>query len=137
MPHSLDSVMFARRMSFKALNHTFFLSRADGTFEDVSSQCGLVEGGKGLGVISADLNEDGHLDLYVANDTTANFLFKGDGTGGFEEIGLIAGVAVDGSGAPNGSMGICLFNSTVICVRIYGLPTMKTKRSPRIRTREI
>lgn len=95
---------------FQALNHTFFLSRADGTFDDVSSQCGLVEGGKGLGVISADLNEDGHLDLYVANDTTANFLYKGDGTGHFEEIGLLAGVAVDGSGAPNGSMGICLWD---------------------------
>ncbi|MFO0944164.1 MAG: VCBS repeat-containing protein [Pirellulales bacterium] len=95
---------------FQALNHSFFLSLADGTFEETSSRCGLVEGGKGLGVIAADLNEDGHLDLYVANDTTANFLYKGDGSGHFEELALIAGVAVDGSGAPNGSMGICLWD---------------------------
>jgi hypothetical protein len=61
--------------------------------------------GYGLGVVLADLNGDGRPDIYVANDTTNNFLFMNRG-GRFDEIGLAAGVATDETGRPDGSMGV-------------------------------
>lgn len=85
-----------------------FLGRGDGTFEDRTEAMGLVAGGKGLGVISVDIDRDGDLDIYVANDTTPNFLYMNDGEGRFEEFGLNGGVALDGNAMPNGSMGVTI-----------------------------
>lgn len=65
--------------------------------------------GKGLGVLVADLTGDGWPDIYVANDTTDNFLYVNQGTQPqptFSEMGLKLGVARDGGGTPNGSMGV-------------------------------
>ncbi len=59
-----------------------------GRFVEVTSQAGIVDpDGRGLGVVAADFDEDGKLDLYVANDTTANFLFRNLGGMRFEEVG--------------------------------------------------
>lgn len=65
--------------------------------------------GKGLGVLLVDLDLDGRPDIYVATDTTDNFLYLNRSTPGtlrFEDVGLAAGVARDGNGLPNGSMGL-------------------------------
>jgi enediyne biosynthesis protein E4 len=62
--------------------------------------------GKGLGVLIADLNDDGLLDIFVANDTSGNFLYVNRGGGRFEEIGAESGIAYDGDGNSTGSMGI-------------------------------
>src|SRR4029077_14714990 len=84
----------------------------DGTFTDVSAEAGLDKGGagsKGLGVVVVDVNGDGKPDVYVANDTVDNFLYVNRSTPGkirFTEEGLLAGVARDGNGAPNGSIGV-------------------------------
>ncbi len=101
---------------FSPLPHTLYMSNGDGTFREASSQAGLEKGGKGLGVIVADFNRDQQVDIYVANDTTNNFLYRNDGQGHFTDIGLTSGTAVDGNGTPNGSMGLAVldFNSDLI-----------------------
>jgi enediyne biosynthesis protein E4 len=72
----------------------------DGRFRDVSSASGIhgVPPAYGLGVIWADLDNDGDLDLYVANDSTPNYLFRNNGDKTFTEIGLLAGVALSADG---------------------------------------
>jgi hypothetical protein len=80
-------------------------------FVDVSGEAGLDKGGpggKGLGVVIVDVNGDGKPDIFVANDTTDNFLYLNRSKPGqlrFEEVGLLAGVARDGSGSATGSRG--------------------------------
>jgi hypothetical protein len=61
--------------------------------------------GKGLGVLIADLDGDGRVDVYVANDTSGNFLYRNRGGGRLEEVGLECGVASDDTGNAPGSMG--------------------------------
>lgn len=94
---------------FEGLDDSFYMSRGDGTFADMTRQCGLVASGKGLGVISADFNRDGLTDVYVANDTTNNFFFLNEGER-WRETGLSNGTAVDERGIPNGSMGLAVFD---------------------------
>jgi hypothetical protein len=123
---------------FSALPHLLYRNNGDGTFTDVSKPAGLrvprgeddyaklsllppravaalrdaaarKDFGKGLGVLMVDVNADGRPDVYVANDTTDNFLYMNRGRAGqllLEEVGLGAGAARDGNGSPNGSMGI-------------------------------
>ncbi len=98
---------------FRGLGDLLYLNRGDGTFEDAASKCGLRTDGKGLGVVLVDLNDDGALDIYIANDTDDNFLYLNDSTGQFKEIGVVSGAAQDDSGFANGSMGVSVldFNS--------------------------
>ena len=96
---------------FSGLNDTLYISRGDGTFEDVSTTMGLLPEGKGLGVLIANLDDDRNLDIYVANDTVENFLYLNDGAGRISEQGMLRGVAVDHDGNANGSMGISLFDA--------------------------
>lgn len=97
---------------FNPLPHSLFLSQGDGMFVDASSAAGLRQDGKGLGVLLCDIDLDGDVDIYVANDTTDNFLYINDGHAVFAEIAVEAGVARDDRGIPNGSMGVdvCDFN---------------------------
>ncbi|HVC94948.1 MAG TPA: CRTAC1 family protein [Pirellulales bacterium] len=94
---------------FKPLPDIVYYSNGDGTFRDATSMAGLVVEpeicGKGLGVVMCDLDLDGDLDIYVANDTEANFLYLNQGSGVFKEVGLLHGVSSDGEGKPQGSMG--------------------------------
>ncbi len=62
--------------------------------------------GKGMGVAFGDMDGDGKLDTFVANDTMPNFLFRNRGNGTFEEVSLPAGVAYDSDGAALSSMGV-------------------------------
>lgn len=94
--------------SFDPLPDCLYFSRGDGTFEDATSSSGLRPDGKGLGVLLADVEPDGDVDIYVANDTTDNFLYLNDGRGHFLEEGVARGVALDDAGIPNGSMGVVL-----------------------------
>jgi hypothetical protein len=78
-----------------------------GRFVDVTAEAGIVDrDGRGLGVAAADLDEDGKLDLFVANDTTANLLFRNLGGMRFEEVGHLAGVASNARGGYQAGMGI-------------------------------
>lgn len=97
---------------FQPLPDSLYLSQGDGSFREASASSGLREDGKGLGVLVCDVEPDGDMDIYVANDTTDNFLYVNDGAGKFEEVGVLADVARDNIGVPNGSMGVdlCDFN---------------------------
>ncbi len=84
-----------------------YRNNGDGTFTEVSHAAGFeAEGGRGLGLAIADLDEDGQLDLFVANDASPNFLFRNKGGLRFEEIGTTAGIATNGSGRATASMGV-------------------------------
>ncbi|MBI2477224.1 MAG: VCBS repeat-containing protein, partial [Planctomycetia bacterium] len=95
---------------FNPLPDVVYFSNGDGTFHDASEFAGLDPGGKGLGVVAADVDNDGDTDVYVANDTDNNFLYVNDGQGRFRESGFVSGTAVDHRGIPNGSMGIAVFD---------------------------
>ena len=77
-----------------------------GRFADVTAEAGIVdEEGRGLGVLAADVDDDGLVDLFVANDTTANYLWRNLGDFKFEEIGITGGVACNADGAFQAGMG--------------------------------
>ncbi len=83
-----------------------FRNRGDNTFEEITAAAGLGDEGKGLGVVAADINQDGWIDFYVANDATFNELYLGGPELHFQETGAISGVATDSTGTPQGSMGV-------------------------------
>lgn len=101
---------------FSAVAHALYQNKGDGTFVNVSAEAGLHVKrmdmdnlGKGLGVLIVDVNLDGKPDIYVANDTTDNFLYINGSERGkfrFADRGQELAVATDGSGIPNGSMGV-------------------------------
>ena len=83
-----------------------FRNNHDGTFTDITDSSGLANHlGKGMGVAVADYDGDGLMDIFVANDSVPNFLFHNLGHGKFEEVGLLAGVALNEDGRPVASMG--------------------------------
>ena len=92
-----------------------YLYRNDGgVFTDVSAEAGIhvanpstgAPVGKGLAVLPVDLDDDGHLDLVVANDTVRNFVFHNQGGGRFKEVGIDTGLAFDNTGSATGAMGV-------------------------------
>jgi hypothetical protein len=91
---------------YPATQNHLFRNKADGTFEDVTRAAGIRSDGKGLGVVAADLNQDGRVDLYVANDQVENHLYLGDPNGWFRDSGVAAGVSGNEYGIPEGSMGV-------------------------------
>jgi hypothetical protein len=84
-----------------------FHNNGDGTFKDVSLESGIAKFmGKAWGVVATDINNDGWMDLFVANDTVQNFLFLNKKNGRFAEISLDAGVAFSQDGRERGGMGV-------------------------------
>ncbi|HEV2664570.1 MAG TPA: CRTAC1 family protein, partial [Blastocatellia bacterium] len=79
----------------------------DGKFSDVSKASGIANSpGKSFGAVATDVNNDGMTDLFVANDTMANYLFVNKGGGKFEEAGLASGVGYSDAGSPRSGMGV-------------------------------
>ncbi|MCA1578758.1 MAG: CRTAC1 family protein [Acidobacteria bacterium] len=92
---------------FKPTPSRLFRNTGNGTFQDVSRDSGIAaHPGKSFGAVATDVNNDGLMDLFVANDTMPNFLFVNKGGGKFEEIGLAAGVAYGEAGRPRSGMGV-------------------------------
>ena len=85
-----------------------FHNRGDGTFEEVSKKAGVDDPNKyyGLGAIWGDYDNDGWPDLYVANDSGPNYLYRNQHDGTFEEVGMLSGAAVSGDGSERGNMGV-------------------------------
>jgi enediyne biosynthesis protein E4 len=91
---------------FQPMPSWLFHNNGNGTFTDVSKESGIANSlGKAWGVVATDINNDGRMDLFVANDTVANFLFANRGNGRFEEIGLQADVAYNAEGQARSGMG--------------------------------
>ena len=92
---------------YKPMASYLYHNNGDGTFTDVSKASGIGNYlGKAWGAVATDINNDGRLDLFVANDTVANFLFANRGNGKFEEIGAMSGVAYSEAGRPRSGMGV-------------------------------
>jgi hypothetical protein len=95
-------------------NPGLFASRPDhlyrndgGRFVEVTREAGIVDAhGRGMGVLAVDVDEDGRVDLFVANDQSANYLWRNLGGLRFEEVGHFAAVAASGSGGYQAGMGV-------------------------------
>jgi hypothetical protein len=87
-----------------------FHSNGDGTFTDVSKKAGVEDprGFYGLASVFADVNNDGKVDLVVANDSTPNFLYLNRGDGTFEDVSYASGFALNENGRETASMGIAV-----------------------------
>ena len=87
-----------------------FHNNGDGTFTDVSISAGVSDSDRyfGLGALFADVNNDGKVDLLVANDSTPNYLYINKGNGTFEDRSYLSGYALDGDGREKANMGIAV-----------------------------
>jgi hypothetical protein len=85
-----------------------FHNNGDGTFTDVSESAGILDSAStfGLGVLTADFDNDGWPDIYVANDSTASALYQNKRNGKFEEVAIEAGCALSPDGKPQAGMGV-------------------------------
>src|SRR3954467_7016339 len=92
---------------FKPTPSLLFHNNGDGTFTEVSKGTAIASAmGKALGVVATDINNDGLMDLFVANDTVQNFLFANRGKGAWDEIGLVSEVGYSANGQPRSGMGV-------------------------------
>ena len=89
---------------------SLFRNNGDGTFTDVSKKAGVADsrGYYGFDVVGSDFDGDGWIDIFVANDSTPNFLYRNNGNGTFSEIGFESGTALDKNGNEQGCMGVTL-----------------------------
>jgi len=92
---------------YPPIHNLLYRNSGKGTFTDITASSDIETArGKGLGVVVSDLDDDGKPDIYVANDTTMNFLFRNLGGNRFEDISLISGAGVNSAGRALGGMGV-------------------------------
>ena len=97
----------ASRASSSPTASLLFHNNGDGTFTEVTQGTDIATAlGKALGVVATDVNNDGRLDLFVANDTVQNFLFVNRGKDKWDEIGLASEVGFSANGQPRSGMGV-------------------------------
>jgi hypothetical protein len=120
---SIDDVLAAQRtLDWKGLEKValgpfglpgavdvFFVNEG-GRYREATREAGLVDLGEGFGfaVRAADLDHDGDVDIYVANDSDPNYFYRNEGDGTFREVGLWSGTALDGNGAAQAGMGVAV-----------------------------
>ncbi len=93
-------------LSYSGQPDALYRNNGDGTFTDVTKQAGLYNpDGRGMSATVADLNNDGMLDIYVANDAMENYFYRNAGNGKFVEDGLVTGLAFGEGGQGVSSMG--------------------------------
>ena len=93
--------------SYTPVTDTLYQNKGQGKFANVSAQAGITKAsGGGLGVVTADFDQDGWIDIYVANDGVENQLWLNNGDGSFTDEALLAGVSVNTDGMPEASMGV-------------------------------
>lgn len=98
---------YCHPLSYAPFPSKLYRNDGSGKFTDISETSGIASHkGKAFGAVATDVNNDGLLDLFVANDSVANFLFINRGGGKFEEVGLEAGVAYSADGNPRSGMGV-------------------------------
>ena len=94
---------------FDPLPDTVYFSNGNGTFRDATADTGLRSDGKGLGVVLTDIDGDNQIDLYVANDTDMNFLYR-NARGHFVDLSVASGAGLNERGLPDGSMGTAVID---------------------------
>jgi enediyne biosynthesis protein E4 len=89
---------------------SLFHNNGNGTFTDVSTPAGVADTARrfGMGVAWCDFNDDGRIDLYVANDSGPNYLYRNNGDSTFTDVGLASGTALSEDGAEQASMGVAI-----------------------------
>lgn len=92
---------------FSGIRDLLLKSHGQG-FHDVTDQAQLIAGNRGLGVIAADIDQNGHLDFFVVNDVEENLLYLNSGAFPLKEDGVLTGVAYSSTGQREGSMGVDL-----------------------------
>jgi hypothetical protein len=97
---------FCHPDEFRPIAPLVYHNDGNGHFTEITKQAGLAKPGNALGIAIADFNGDGHIDLFIANDSVPEFLYQNKGDGTFEEVGLFAGVGVDGDGHAYAGMGV-------------------------------
>lgn len=106
-PCSLEGVhIYCGPHEYPGISDTLYRNNGDGTFTDVTTEAGVRNSGKGLGVIFTDYNDDGYPDILVANDAVADFLYRNNRDGSFTDVAIAAGIAFNSEGRETGSMGI-------------------------------
>ncbi len=104
------TMSFIGPTAYEPAEDRLFLNNGDGTFRDETVERGInsFECGRAFTVHFTDIDEDGDLDIYTANDTTANHLYENDGNGFFEDVSLLSGVALSENGKEQGGMGVAV-----------------------------
>ena len=98
--------MYCHPTMFDGVADRLYRNNGNGTFTDISKQAGIANpAGKGLGVAFCDYDRDGWTDIYIANDTVRNFLYRNTGKGTFVDEAYRAGVGFDVNGKPQAGMG--------------------------------
>lgn len=98
---------FCHPDNFKGATNILYHQRSDGTFEDVSAKSGImVPGGKALGVAFGDFDNDGLMDIFVANDSVRQSLYRNRGNATFEDIAVGSGAGYDENGKTFAGMGV-------------------------------
>ena len=93
-------------LAYTPLPHLLYRNNGDGTFADVSAAAGISRTpGYGFGALAGDFDADGDPDVFVANDSMANFLWRNNGDGTFTDVALIAGAAYNEEGREQAGMG--------------------------------
>jgi hypothetical protein len=94
----------------KGLSDSLYHNNGDGTFTDVSKSAGVDDsvGYYGLGLAWTDFNDDGRPDLFIADDSTPNYLYRNDGNGHFTDMSFVSGTALGGDGGEMAGMGVAV-----------------------------
>jgi enediyne biosynthesis protein E4 len=102
--------VFCGPKNLKGEPDLFYRNNGDGSFKEATEAAGVVDRGLyyGFTPVFDDFNDDGRLDLFVANDSCPNYLYLNQGNGTFKEAGLITGVAVNASGQTQANMGVAV-----------------------------
>ena len=97
---------FCHPDQFEPIVPLVYHNDGNGHFTEVAKQIGFTKPGKGLGIAIADFNGDGHIDVFIANDSVPEGLYQNKGDGTFEDVALLSGSAVDGDGHVFAGMGV-------------------------------
>jgi enediyne biosynthesis protein E4 len=98
--------IYCHPLTFMPHHNVLYRNNGNGTFTDISKEAGILDHrGNGLGVVAGDYDDDGWPDVFVANDSTPNFLFHNEQGRGFKDVALVSGVSVASDGNPRAGMG--------------------------------
>ena len=105
--YDLNERSYCHPHHFQGAADVLYRNEGDGTFRDVGVRAGIADPqGKGLGVVLADFDGDGWPDIYVANDSVGNHLYRNLRNGRFEDLSLVSGAGYSGDGKPEAGMGV-------------------------------